>query len=61
MSPNQVSEDVDSCRDVLALGEFVNKRFLTSNLITDQKCKGMKVRIAEVEVAHPEVEGQEDL
>ena len=61
MSPNQVSEDVDSRRDVSALREFVNKRFSTSNSITDRKCKGMKVRIAEVEVVCPEVERQEDL
>ena len=48
-------------RDVLALGEFVNKGVSTSNSIMDQKCKGAKVKIAEVEVMRPEVERQEDL
>ena len=61
MSLNQVSENTDSCRDVSALGEFVNKEVSTSNLIMDQKCKGVKVRIAKVEVVRPEVERQKDL
>ena len=61
MSFNQASEDTDSHRDILALGKFVNKGVSTSNSIMDQKCKGAKVRIAEVKVVHPEVEGQGDL
>ena len=61
MSLNQVSENTDSRRDVSALGEFVNKEVSTSNSIMDQKCKGAKVRIAEVEVVHLEVERQKDL
>ena len=61
MSLNQVREDTDSRRDISALGEFVNKGVLTSNLIMDRKCKGAKERIAEVEVVCPEVERQEDL
>ena len=61
MSLNQVSEDTDSHGDVLALGELVNKEVLTSNSIIDRKCKGAKVRIADVKVMHPEVERQEDL
>ena len=52
---------MDSHRDVSALGGFVNKEVSTSNSIMDQKCKGAKVRIAEVEVVHLEVERQEDL
>ena len=61
MSLNQVSEDMDSCRDISVLGEFVNKEVLTSNSIMDQECRRVKVRIAEVKVMHPEVERQEDL
>ena len=61
MSLNQVSEDMDSRRDISALGEFVNKEVSTSNSITDRKCKGATVRIAGIEVMHPEVERQEDL
>ena len=61
MSLNQVSEDMDSRRDVLALREFVNKEVSTSNLIMDRKCRRAKVRIVEVEVVRPEVERQEDL
>ena len=61
MSLNQVSENTDSWRDVSALGELVNKEVSTSNLIMDRKCKGVKVRIAGIEVVHPEVERQEDL
>ena len=41
--------------------ELVNKEILTSNSIMDQKCRRVKVRIAEVEVMCPEVERQEDL
>ena len=52
---------MDSRRDVSALGESMNKEVLTSNTIMDRKCKGVKVRIAEVEVVCPEVERQEDL
>ena len=61
MSLNQVSEGTDSRRDVLALGELVNREVLMSNSIMDRKCKGAMVRIAGVEVMHPEVERQEDL
>ena len=61
MSLNQVSEDMDSCRDISVLGEFVNKEVLTSNSIMDQECRRVKVRIAEVEVMHLEVEMQEYL
>ena len=61
MSLNQVREDTDSRRDISALGEFVNKGVLTSNLIMDRKCKGAMVRIAGVEVVRPEVERQGDL
>ena len=61
MSLNQVSEDTDSRRDVSALGEFMNKDVSMSNSIMDRKCKGAKVRIAGIEVVHPEVGRQEDL
>ena len=58
MSLNQVGENMDSRRAVSALGEFVNKEVSMSNLIMDQKCKGVKVRITEVKVMRPEVERQ---
>ena len=61
MSLNQVSEGTDSRRDVSVLGELVNSEVSTSNSIMDQKCKGAMVRIAGIEVVHPEVERQEDL
>ena len=61
MSLNQVSEDTDSHRDVSALGELMNREVSMSNSIMDQKCKGAMVRIAGIEVMHPEVERQEDL
>ena len=60
-SCNQVNEDTDSRRDVLALGELVNREVSMSNSITDRKCKGAMVRIANVKVMHLEVERQEDL
>ena len=49
---------MDSRRAVSALGEFVNKEVAMSNSIMDRKCKGVKVRIAEVKVMRPEVERQ---
>ena len=52
---------MDSRRDISALGEFVNKEVSMSNSIMDRKCKGVKVRIAEVEVMRLEVERQKDL
>ena len=61
MSLSQVSEDTDSRGDVSALGELMNKEVSTSNSIMVRKCKGAKVRIADVEVMRLEVERQEDL
>ena len=61
MSLSQVSEDMDSRRDILVLGEFVNKEISTSNSIMDQNCRRVEVRVAGVEVVHPERERQEDL
>ena len=61
MSLNQVSENTDSHRAISALGEFMNKEVSMSNSIMDWKCKGAKVRIAEVEVVCLEVERQKDL
>ena len=52
---------MDSRRDISALGEFVNKEVSMSNSIMDRKCKGVKVRIADIKVVHPEVERQKDL
>ena len=44
------------------MGEFVNNKFLTSNLIMDQNAEERcLVRIAGVEVVRPEVERQKDL